>query len=130
MRKFILIIFVCFISLVQTQAKDAPDSESCPSVDLNAGANSPFKQIPIYDQDGVGLCYAYAAAQMVDYYRIKNGDKGYGLTSPLYTSWATYYKSRTILKSDSLNTGGGYAESAVHAIKKSGSVASKKLKKN
>jgi hypothetical protein len=35
--------------------------------------NSPFKKIPVYDQDGLSVCYAYAAAQLVDYQLVKNG---------------------------------------------------------
>lgn len=102
--------------------------EDCSSVDLNAGSNSPFKKIPIYDQDGVGLCYAYAAAQMVDYYRIKNGDTSYGLTNPLYTSWATYYKSRSLIKFDSLDNG-GYSDTAVDALREVGTCGQEDVEK-
>ncbi|RPJ74296.1 MAG: hypothetical protein EHM20_10850, partial [Alphaproteobacteria bacterium] len=128
MRNLIIIIFVCCIGLVESSAKDVSSNDSCPSIDLNAGASSPFKKIPIYDQDGVGLCYAYAASQMVDYYRIKNGDTSYGLTNPLYTSWATYYKSRSLIKFDSLDNG-GYSESAVDALKEVGTCSQEEVEK-
>jgi len=44
---------------------------NCSSSDLNEGG--PFKHMPIYDQDGTGLCYAYAASQLISYeLRINN----------------------------------------------------------
>jgi hypothetical protein len=45
----------------------------CAPLNLVTEENSPFKKIPVYDQDGIGICYAYAAAQMMDYHIIKNG---------------------------------------------------------
>jgi hypothetical protein len=47
------------------------------------------KQIPIYDQGKVGICYAYAAAQMADFWRITKGTrvtKDINLSTPLYAA--------------------------------------------
>lgn len=85
--------------------------------DLNQGQNSPFNSIPIYDQDGVGLCYAYTTSQMIDYYRFSQGAKG--LTNPIYAGWATYYKDANFFKSRSLQNG-GHEHQVVEALKKVG----------
>lgn len=53
---------------------------SCESIDLNV--NSPLSQMPILDQDGSGLCYAYAASQVVEYQLRKDGETNV-LPSPL-----------------------------------------------
>ena len=45
----------------------------CSSVNLITDESSPFKIIPVYDQKDSNICYAYSAAQMLDYYLIKNG---------------------------------------------------------
>lgn len=45
----------------------------CRPINLITEANSPFEKIPVYDQDGIGICYAYSAAQLIDYHLIKNG---------------------------------------------------------
>src|SRR5215831_9274963 len=44
------------------------------------------KQMPVYDQGRAGICYAYTAAQMVDYWRITKGTrvtKNINLSTPL-----------------------------------------------
>lgn len=38
--------------------------------------NSPFQKIPVYDQDGIAICYAYVTSQLVDYNLIKRGATG------------------------------------------------------
>ena len=58
-------------------------------LDKNGG---PLEKIPIMDQGGTNLCYAYSAAQMIDAYRFSHGDNNYKhLTSPLGV--AITYKS-------------------------------------
>lgn len=49
-------------------------AQDCQEVNLITESNSPFNKIPVYDQDGAGICYAYAASQILDYYMIKNGE--------------------------------------------------------
>jgi len=57
---------------------------SCETRDLNEGG--PFKNMPIYDQDGTGLCYAYAASQLISY-ELRNDNSGTTLDpSPLALS--------------------------------------------
>lgn len=48
-------------------------AQDCESMNLVTESNSPFNKIPVYDQDGLSVCYAYAAAQLVDYHLVKNG---------------------------------------------------------
>ena len=45
----------------------------CSPVNLITEEASPFTKIPVYDQKDSNICYAYAAAQMVDYHLLKNG---------------------------------------------------------
>jgi hypothetical protein len=62
----IQIIFFLLLASSQIFAQD------CSPVNLISEPDSPFQKIPVYDQDGSGTCYAYAAAQMADYYSLKN----------------------------------------------------------
>ena len=48
-------------------------AQDCAPKNLVTEENSPFQKIPVYDQDGLSICYAYSAAQMVDYQLVKNG---------------------------------------------------------
>jgi hypothetical protein len=80
------------------------------------------KQMPFYDQGKVPICYAYTAAQMVDYWRVTKGTrvtKSINLSTPLYAALLTrklesnpYFGQRTI-------EGGGFVD-AITAIKKMG----------
>lgn len=56
--------------------------------------NSPFQKIPVYDQDGIGVCFAYAAAQMMDYYLIKNGASARNV----HPIWAALAHARSVEK--------------------------------
>jgi len=47
----------------------------CSPINLLTQPNSPFEKIPVYDQDGLGSCYAYTAAQLADFDLIKKGAK-------------------------------------------------------
>lgn len=62
-----------FLLLIVNSALAQTD---CAPVNLVTEKNSPFKHMPVYDQDGLGICYAYAAAQLIDYELIKKGNKG------------------------------------------------------
>lgn len=64
-------LFLLVVSLLTFNAW----AEDCSPVNLITEENSPFNKIPVYDQDGAGICYAYAAAQMMDYHLIKNGEQ-------------------------------------------------------
>lgn len=48
-------------------------ANDCSTVNLVSQKDSPFNKIPVYDQDGIGICFAYAASQLADYHLIKNG---------------------------------------------------------
>lgn len=48
-------------------------ASDCKEVNLVTAKDSPFNKIPVYDQDGAGICYAYAASQLVDYHLVKKG---------------------------------------------------------
>lgn len=48
-------------------------ADDCSPVNLITEEASPFSKIPVYDQKDSNICYAYAAAQIVDYHLLKNG---------------------------------------------------------
>jgi hypothetical protein len=48
-------------------------ADDCVSVNLVTEAESPFKKIPVYNQGALNICYAYSAAQILDWYQMKNG---------------------------------------------------------
>lgn len=64
----------------------------CSDVNLYNTPESPLRKIPIYDQDGDGLCYAYTAAQMIDYYNLKK-NPDHKLTSSHWLAFAHKYKN-------------------------------------
>lgn len=45
----------------------------CAPVNLITEENSPFKSLPVYNQGQLNICYAYSAAQILDWYQMKNG---------------------------------------------------------
>lgn len=45
----------------------------CAPVNLITEPDSPFRKIPVYNQGSLNICYAYSAAQILDWYQIKNG---------------------------------------------------------
>ncbi|QDK36763.1 C1 family peptidase [Bdellovibrio sp. NC01] len=97
----------------------------CGDMDLNQGANSPFNKIPVYDQDGTGICYAYTTAQMTDYYRFKKGDTSYDLTNPVYAAYDTY-GTKNPFKANSLYA--GVATDVNDAIRAKGVCSDKEVK--
>ncbi len=46
---------------------------TCGPINLVTQSNSPFNRVPVTDQDGIGMCYAYAGAQLMNYHLVKNG---------------------------------------------------------
>jgi hypothetical protein len=48
-------------------------ASNCSEMNLITEEESPFQKIPVYDQDGIGICYAYSASQLIDYHIIKAG---------------------------------------------------------
>lgn len=65
MKMLALLISIFFLS--------SSFAVDCSPVNLITEPGSPFSKIPVYDQKDSNICYAFAAAQMVDYYLIKNG---------------------------------------------------------
>lgn len=79
-----------------------------------------FRQMPLYSQGSTGICYAYAAIEMVDYWRETFGlkiTKKMALSSPVYAALLTR-KMFTDLKETTLT--GGTVGMALKAIKKYG----------
>lgn len=87
-------------------------AQDCAPVNLMTAPNSPFNKIPVYDQDGIGICYAYTASQLADYHLIQNG--GERSVHPL---WAALKFSEREKKS---TVSAGYTDLALKEIKKYG----------
>jgi hypothetical protein len=80
------------------------------------------RQMPIYDQGNTGLCYAYTAAQLVDFWRLTKGTrvtKEINLSTPLYAALLNRKLETSVMFGNS-NLEGGYVSDALYAIKKFG----------
>lgn len=64
--KMIGILFVLFSAAVY--------AVDCPEVNLYKKKDSPLLKQPIYDQDGAGICYAYASADLINYELAEQGN--------------------------------------------------------
>ncbi len=71
----------------------------CTPMNLITEEKSPFAKIPVYDQDGIGICYAYVAAQLVDYHMVKNGNE-----RSVHPLWAALKYAESI-KQDKISSG-------------------------
>jgi hypothetical protein len=65
---------------------------ACENVNLYEQPENPLHKIPIYDQDGDGTCYAYTAAQLIDYYNFKK-NPDHKLTSALWVAFGHKYRN-------------------------------------
>jgi hypothetical protein len=85
-------------------------AQSCPTKNLMTEKDSPFDQIPVYNQDGSGTCYAYTASQLANYYLLKKGETKTLEYHPLWVAlqYANSYKGKTIT--------GGVADIALDEI--------------
>ena len=78
------------------------EASSCKRVNLLYKKWGMFKrQMPLYDQGENGICYAYAASQMTDYWREVNGLQLKGMkmgqSTPVFAAiLARLYKKRNL----------------------------------
>lgn len=63
LQRFFLLLLISFHVL----------AGDCSPVNLITEPNSPFRKIPVYNQGSINICYAYSAAQILDWYQLKNG---------------------------------------------------------
>lgn len=87
---------------------------SCAEVNLQTKEDSPLKDIPVYDQNGLGACYAYAAAILLDYELKKNGNSDHSLTHPI---WLALKYSQSVYDK---SLEGGIMKDAINKIRKIG----------
>jgi hypothetical protein len=86
-------------------------AEECSQINYLTQPNSPFDKIPVGDQDGAGICYAFSAAQLMDYHLIKTGQTRERVMHP---AWVALKSSRRILYS-------GQESDGVNAMRQVGS---------
>lgn len=89
----------------------------CESVDLNK--NTVLKDIPITDQDGSGLCYAYSSAQLIEFQLRYEGYKG-PLPSPLGMSLVPGTNPGLLWDSEKEDIHGGFEEEIIESVKANG----------
>jgi hypothetical protein len=88
-------------------------AQDCSEVNLITEPNSPFNQIPVYDQSGSGMCYAYAASELMNYELMKSGEA----TSPVvHPFWAGI--SQGMMTNDDQLRGGSALESIEGILKR------------
>ncbi len=62
--------------LAGVSALPSSHAVECTNRNLETMADNPMQSIPVYDQDGTGLCYAYSASEMMNCFLMKTfGDK-------------------------------------------------------
>lgn len=57
----------------------------CEAVNYHKDPKNPLRKLPVWDQDGVGICYAYAAATIANYELMKRGKEP--IVSPVYAAY-------------------------------------------
>lgn len=87
----------------------------CEDINLQTKVNSPLHDIPVYSQNGLGACYAYAASQLVDYQRFKSNVKNKNTTHPIWILMS--YIDSKWFKDDFT---GGNIDTSINAILSSG----------
>lgn len=89
-------------------------AQNCSELNLITQENSPFSRMPVLDQAGSGMCYAYSAAQLANYQLIKSGRAERPTVHP---AWAgILYKER----SNDRDLAGGFPYASLDAIAAAG----------
>lgn len=85
--KFFMLL--CFLSTFA-------HAQNCGTINYLTQENSPFEKIPVSDQDGTGICYAYTASQLLNYHILKTNQATEPVMHPV---WVALKASRRILHS-------------------------------
>lgn len=88
-------------------------AETCSPVNYLTSKNSPFEKIPVGDQDGTGICYAFSTSQLLDYYLLKSGQTS---ERTMHPAWVALKGSRRILYS-------GFEGETINAVRAAGTCA-------
>ncbi|NUM88698.1 MAG: hypothetical protein HUU37_05805 [Bdellovibrionales bacterium] len=99
---------------------EATAADECHPIRLDA-PGMPFSKIPEYNQNGIGICYAYAAAQLADSYALLQSPKKQKLTNPSIVALDYMLAYGTESFSDS----GGTICAALEEIRKRGRCSGK-----
>lgn len=97
-------------------------ASNCEEVNLVTEKNSPFKKVPVYDQDGAGICYAYAATQLVNYYLVKKGQ-----SRSIHPTWAALKYAESSWFKNQLTS--GLAVDTIKALKEAGVCSEEQVSK-
>lgn len=104
--KMIILLFIFTVTSSWAQ-------NSCAPLNLITQKDSPFNKIPVFDQDGLGICYSYTASQLIDYQLMKKGNKD-RIVHPLWGA----LKFADSAKQESISSGTTYY--AIKAIQDAG----------
>jgi hypothetical protein len=100
MKLFAFLILFPFYSFAQ----------NCGPINYLTAKDSPFDKIPVIDQDGAGICYAVAAAQLMNYHLIKTKQTTDAVVHP---AWVALKSSHKVLD-------GGFEDDAINKTQAAG----------
>ncbi len=122
LKRTVFLFLVCLALPLTVRAQSETEkSAPCGDVDLNAAPDSPFRKIPVEDQDGTGTCYAYAASSIANYWHLKNGGSPETGAHPLYLS---HLYSKTQSRQ---HTEGGNTYSSLQLLRDQGNCPNQKV---
>ncbi len=84
----------------------------CVNRNLETTTGNPMQSIPTYDQDGTGMCYAYAASQMMNCYLM---EKNRSTSLRVHPATAAVRFTAAYDKQETLN--GGFIDKAINATR-------------
>jgi hypothetical protein len=89
MKSPLALLIVCLQVFFLTS--DFAIAGDCTTSDLNDFPSAPMRNIPVYDQDGTGTCYAHSAAQLVSHWNLKNGYDSSDIINPVYAAYVDHF---------------------------------------
>lgn len=67
--------------------------DACPTQNLYTIPDSPYQKIPVYDQDGAEICYAYVGSELANYSLLSRKLVSKPVIHPLWTAYLySYYE--------------------------------------
>lgn len=88
------------------------EASDCKPMDLNR--DGVLHKMPVLDQDGMGICYAFTASQMIEYEAKRNG------INRSFSSIDASFLSKAQDKSETFQLDSGQSDEAIKAILKEG----------
>jgi hypothetical protein len=96
MSKWHKVIFISFflISSLSLASQNGTEPEDCAPMRLDREGHAFESKIPVYSQDSLRTCWAYAAAQLVDFWRFTENPHASGNLSPIDVAFLMMLRNR------------------------------------